>query len=43
VRHFGLAAGDDILSLKVSDEVSRRTVIVKPTIHGPAVGIGLYF
>jgi hypothetical protein len=43
VRHFGLVAGYNILYLKVSDEVLRRTVIVEPTIHGPSVGIGLYF
>jgi hypothetical protein len=43
VRHFGFVAGYNILYLKVSDEVLRRTVIVKPTIHGPSVGIGLYF
>jgi hypothetical protein len=43
VRHFGLAAGYNILYLKVSDTVLRREVIVKPTLHGPAVGIGFYF
>jgi hypothetical protein len=43
VRHFGFAVGYNLLYLKVTDEDSRRTVIVKPTIHGPAVGIGFYF
>jgi hypothetical protein len=43
VRHFGFAAGYNMLYLKVTDEKAQRTVIVKPTIHGPAVGIGLYF
>jgi hypothetical protein len=43
VRHFGLAAGYNILYLKVSDTVLQREVIVKPTLHGPAVGIGFYF
>jgi hypothetical protein len=42
-RHFGLAAGYNFLYLKVSDEVAGRTVIVKPTVHGPAAGFGLYF
>jgi hypothetical protein len=42
-RHFGLTAGYNFLYLKVSDEVAGRTVIVKPTLHGPAVGVGLYF
>jgi hypothetical protein len=43
VRHFGFAVGYNFLYLKVTDEGPRRTVIVKPTIHGPAVGIGFYF
>jgi hypothetical protein len=44
VRHFGLAAGYNVLYLKVSDSVADgRTVVVKPTFHGPVVGIGLYF
>jgi hypothetical protein len=42
-RHFGFAAGYNVMYLKVTDEVVGRTVIVKPTLHGPAVGIGLYF
>jgi len=43
IRHFGLVAGYDLLYLKVSDQVARRTVTVKPTLHGPTVGLGLYF
>jgi hypothetical protein len=43
VRHFGLAGGYNFLHLKVSDSVAGRTVIVKPTVHGPSLGIGLYF
>ena len=43
VRYFGLAVGYNVLYLKVSDAVAGRTVIVKPTLHGPAVGFGLYF
>lgn len=42
-RHFGLVAGYDLLYLKVTDSVANRTVIVKPTLHGPAFGFGLYF
>lgn len=41
--HFGLAAGYNIVYLKVTDSVLGRTVTVKPTVHGPAVGFGLYF
>jgi hypothetical protein len=43
VPHFGLTAGYNILYLKVTSSVAGRTVIVEPTIHGPAVGFGLYF
>jgi hypothetical protein len=43
VRHFGLTAGYNLLYLKVTDEVIGRTVTVKPTLHGPTVGLGLYF
>ena len=43
VRHFGFTAGYNVLYLKVSDEVLGRTLTVKPTLHGPTVGIGLYF
>ena len=43
IPHFGFAVGYNYLYLKVEDEVLRRTAIIKPTIHGPAVGIGFYF
>jgi len=43
VPHFGFAAGYNVLYLKLSDSLAGRTVIVKPTVHGPMVGIGLYF
>lgn len=43
VRHFGFAAGYNLLYLKVSDEVDGRTVTVKTVLHGPTVGLGLYF
>ena len=43
VRHFGVAGGYNFMYLKVSDSVSGRTVIVKPTVQGPSVGFGLYF
>jgi hypothetical protein len=43
VRHFGLTAGYNVLYLKVSDSKAGRTVVVKPTVHGPSVGFGLYF
>jgi hypothetical protein len=43
VRHFGVTAGYNVLYLKVSDTVLGREVTVEPTLHGPAVGIGLYF
>jgi hypothetical protein len=43
VRHFGLTAGYTVLYLKLSDTVAERTVTLEPTLHGPVVGIGLYF
>ena len=43
VSHFGLTAGYNLLYFKVSDELARRTFTVKQTLHGPVVGIGLYF
>ena len=43
LRHFGLAAGYNFLYLKVTDENARQTVVIKPTVHGPVAGIGLYF
>jgi hypothetical protein len=43
VRHFGVTAGYNVLYLKISDSVASRTLTMTPTLHGPAVGIGLYF
>jgi hypothetical protein len=43
IPHFGFTAGYNVLYLKVTDSVAGRTVVVKPTVHGPAVGFGLYF
>ena len=43
IPHFGFALGYNYLYLKLEDEVFRRTAIIKPAIHGPAVGIGFYF
>ena len=43
VRHFGLTAGYNYLYFKVEDELRNRTFTVKQTLHGPIVGIGIYF
>lgn len=43
VRHFGLTAGYNFVYLKVTDSVVGRSLTVEPTVHGPAVGFGLYF
>jgi hypothetical protein len=43
VRHFGLTAGYHVLYLKVTDDEGAREFQVKQTLHGPIVGIGLYF
>ena len=43
VRYFGFTAGYNLLYLKVTDTVLGRDITVKPTLHGPAAGIGFYF
>jgi hypothetical protein len=42
-RHFGFTGGYNVLYLKVTDTVVGREITVKPTVHGPIVGVGLYF
>ena len=42
-RHFGLTAGYTFLYVRVSDTVASRTFTAKQTLHGPLLGIGLYF
>ena len=41
--HFGLTAGYNFLYFKVTDAVRERPFTVKQTLHGPLLGIGLYF
>lgn len=43
VKHVGLILGYNVLYLKLSDTVLQRTFEVKQTLHGPVVGLGLYF
>jgi len=43
VSHFGITGGYNVLYMKVTDTVVRRTVRIEPTLHGPIVGIGFYF
>ena len=43
LSHFGLTGGYHYLYFKLSDERANRTFTVKQTLHGPVVGIGLYF
>ena len=42
-RHFGLTAGYNLLYFKAEHTLRGRTFKVTQTIHGPVVGIGLYF
>ena len=42
-RHFGLTAGYNLLYFKVEHTVRSQTFKVTQTLHGPIVGIGLYF
>lgn len=41
--HFGLTAGYNLLAFKLSHTVLDRVFTAKQTLHGPVVGIGLYF
>lgn len=41
--HFGLTAGYSLLYLSFSHTVGDRTFTAKQTLHGPTLGIGLYF
>jgi hypothetical protein len=43
VRHFGLTGGYSVLYFKASETKLNRTFTFKQTLHGPMVGIGLYF
>jgi hypothetical protein len=43
VGPVGLTFGYSILYLKLSDTVLQRTLEVKQTLHGPIIGVGLYF
>ena len=43
VTHFGITAGYNFLYFKLSNTVGDRTFTAKQTLHGPSVGIGLYF
>ena len=42
-RHFGLTGGYTAMYLELSDTLAGRELTVKHTLHGPTVGIGLYF
>jgi hypothetical protein len=41
--HLGMTAGYSALYLKLSDTVRDRTFKVNQTMHGPIVGLGIYF
>ena len=42
-KHFGFTGGYNVLYLKISDDVLSRTIKISATLHGPSVGVGLYF
>jgi hypothetical protein len=42
-KHFGFTAGYAFLHLRLEDTVRNRTFELKQTLHGPLIGIGLYF
>jgi hypothetical protein len=41
--HFGITAGYHLLYFKLSHTLADRTFTAKQTLHGPMLGIGLYF
>lgn len=41
--HFGLTGGYSLLYFKLSNTLAAKTFTVTQTLHGPTVGIGLYF
>ena len=41
--HFGITGGYSLLYFKLSHTLADRTFTAKQTLHGPTVGIGLYF
>jgi hypothetical protein len=43
VKHVGLTFGYSVLYLELKDTVLERTFEVKQTLHGPIIGVGLYF
>lgn len=43
IRHFGLSAGYSYLYYKFTDTVRNRDFTVRQSVHGPVVGIGIYF
>jgi hypothetical protein len=43
VGWFGITGGYSFLQFKVSEDVLGRTFEAKQTLHGPVVGVGLYF
>jgi hypothetical protein len=41
--HFGFTGGYNFMYVKLSNTRDRREFTVKQTMHGPALGIGIYF
>ena len=41
--HFGFTGGYNFLYFKLSNTLVRREFTVKQTMHGPALGVGIYF
>ena len=43
VSWFGVTGGYSFLKFKISEDVANKTFVAKQTLHGPVVGVGLYF
>jgi hypothetical protein len=43
IPQFGITAGYSFLKFKITEDVANKTFIAEQTLHGPVVGLGLYF
>src|SRR5215213_1456879 len=43
ISHFGVTGGYNFLHMKFTDTLAGREFKVRQSVHGPVVGIGLYF
>jgi hypothetical protein len=42
-RHFGITMGYGVMHLSDSSTVDGKTLKISPTLHGPTIGLGIFF